>query len=570
MSSYKIGQIDVLHQDNIRPTHGEPRSPSRTILKPGHRRTEKNRPILVETILESDQILTMRDGVTLRADVFRPVTDERVPAIIMYGPYGKSGSGWFNIDKFPFRVGIPESKLSGYENFEGLDPAEWVPKQYAIVNVDARGINDSEGNEVAKLPWCSGKVSMAGNSWLAACQWYTAAQKPPHLACIAPMEGISDPFREHIYRGGILNTRFATPLSASFIGRGQRDDMPAMAAKYPDNNEYWDDKRANMEEIKVPSYIVASYSTGLHTIGSFRGFEEMASKDKWISVHATQEWYDLYSKERTDDLQKFMNRYLKGIENGWEQTPRVRYAFIRFNEDAEVNVPFADLPWNLSSAREQRLFLSADRKLLPTKASEPGQVSYQADAPSKLMGPDPNDPFFSYTFPQQTRLAGPATAILYVSSPSGNDMDVHVQLRKADKNGELLTYANIPLKDIGVSTVSEVPNTNVMKYLGPTGMLRASRRHVSEALSSRSKSWKTLSHSQVEPVEPGDIIRLEIQLWPTGLIFDAGERLLLYVSGHYMTLPEFETMPPYENHNRGHHIIHVGGEYDSSLMFYQV
>ncbi|CAG9982197.1 unnamed protein product [Clonostachys byssicola] len=529
----------------------------------------------------------MRDGVTLRADVFRPVTNEKVPAIIMYGPYGKSGSGWFNIDKFPFRVGIPESKLSGYENFEGLDPAEWVPKQYAIVNVDARGINDSEGNvrwwgsaegedghdtveEVSKLPWCSGRVSMAGNSWLAACQWYTAAQHPPHLACIAPMEGISDPFREHMHRGGILNTRFATPLSASFIGRGQRDDMPAMAAKYPDSNEYWDDKRARMEEIKVPSYIVASFSTGLHNVGSFRGFEEMASKDKWISVHTTQEWYDLYTKERTDDLEKFMDRYLKGIDNGWENTPRVRYAFINFNKDSEVNVPFTDLPWNLSSATEKRLFLSADRKLSPTKASEPGQVRYQADAPSKLMGPDPDDPFFSHTFVQETRLAGPATAILYVSSPSSNDMDVHVQLRKADKNGEVLTYANIPLKDIGVSTVSEVPDLNVLKYLGPTGMLRASRRHVSEALSSRSKSWRTLSHSQVEPVAPGNVVRLEIQLWPTGLIFDAGERLLLYVSGHYMTLPEFETMPPYENHNRGEHIIHVGGEYDSSLVFYQV
>jgi hypothetical protein len=59
-------------------------------------------------------------------------------------------------------------------------------------------------------------------------------------------------------------------------------------------------------------------------------------------------------------------------------------------------------------------------------------------------------------------------------------------------------------------------------------------------------------------------------LWPTGLVFNAEEGLLLYVSGHYMTLPEFETMPPYENYNRGEHIIHVGGDYDSSLVFYQV
>ncbi|CAI6094286.1 unnamed protein product [Clonostachys chloroleuca] len=267
-----------------------------------------------------------------------------------------------------------------------------------------------------------------------------------------------------------------------------------------------------MEDTKVPSYIVASYSTGLHNVGSFRGFEEIESKDKWIAVHATQKWYDLYTKERTDDLQKFMDRYLKGVDNGWENTPRVRYAFIRFNRDSEVNVPFTDLPWNLFSAMGKHLFLSADRKLLSTKPSDPGQVSYQADAPSNLMGPDHNDLFFSYTFLQRTRLAGPATAILYVSSPISNDKDVNVQLRKADKKGEVLTYANIPLMNIGVSTVSEVPNTNVTKYLGPTGMLRASRRQVSEALSSRSKSWRTLSHGQVEPVEPGNIGRLEIQL----------------------------------------------------------
>ena len=117
-----------------------------------------------------------------------------------------------------------------------LDPAEWVPKQYALVNVDARGTGDSEGDVrwwssgegedgydtvegISKLPWCSGKVSMAGNSWLACIQWYTAAEHPPHLACIAPMEGVSDPFREHMCRGGIPNTRFTAPLSASFIGK---------------------------------------------------------------------------------------------------------------------------------------------------------------------------------------------------------------------------------------------------------------------------------------------------------------------------------------------------------------
>lgn len=57
--------------------------------------------------------------------------------------------------------------------------------------------------------------------------------------------------------------------------------MPAMVERYPESNEYWEDKRAKLDNIRLPAYIVASYSTGLHTIGSFRGFEELASDKKW-------------------------------------------------------------------------------------------------------------------------------------------------------------------------------------------------------------------------------------------------------------------------------------------------
>lgn len=43
-------------------------------------------------------------------------------------------------------VGVPRSRLSGLESFEGLDPAEWCQRGYAIVNVDARGVYESEGD----------------------------------------------------------------------------------------------------------------------------------------------------------------------------------------------------------------------------------------------------------------------------------------------------------------------------------------------------------------------------------------------------------------------------------------
>jgi hypothetical protein len=46
----------------------------------------------------------------------------------------------------PSRVGVPESGLSKFEKFEAPDPAEWTARGYAIANVDARGVYDSEGN----------------------------------------------------------------------------------------------------------------------------------------------------------------------------------------------------------------------------------------------------------------------------------------------------------------------------------------------------------------------------------------------------------------------------------------
>lgn len=45
----------------------------------------------------------------------------------------------------PGGMGIQKANLSGYEKFEGPDPAEWVPRGYAVVNVDSRGSWDSQG-----------------------------------------------------------------------------------------------------------------------------------------------------------------------------------------------------------------------------------------------------------------------------------------------------------------------------------------------------------------------------------------------------------------------------------------
>jgi putative CocE/NonD family hydrolase len=154
---------------------------------------------------------------------------------VAWSPYGKSGRGFFNLDLVPGRVGVPQSRLSGYEKFEAPDPAEWTSRGYAIVNPDVRGAYDSQGNirwwcsdegrdgydvteALAVMPWCNGSVAFVGNSWLAISQWFIAAQRPPHLKCIAAFEGASDIYRELICRGGVPQRAFLDFLADQLCG----------------------------------------------------------------------------------------------------------------------------------------------------------------------------------------------------------------------------------------------------------------------------------------------------------------------------------------------------------------
>ena len=96
--SFKIGGLDVLTVPAIPPNdsragHYNLLNTSTTTFPKGYRKSEKHAPFLVDTIFEKDVPVTMRDGVKLYCDIFRPAGDRKVPAVIMWSPYGKSGNG---------------------------------------------------------------------------------------------------------------------------------------------------------------------------------------------------------------------------------------------------------------------------------------------------------------------------------------------------------------------------------------------------------------------------------------------------------------------------------------------
>ncbi|KAK3112421.1 hypothetical protein LTR53_011326 [Teratosphaeriaceae sp. CCFEE 6253] len=563
--------------------HYEGKQPGISVLRKDHIRSPGHRAFPIDVVYERDTVILVRDGVKLYADIFRPAGAEEntFPAIIPYSPYGKTGSGPYHYDTMaPYRAGIDIGHTSGYEKFEGPDPAEWCARGYAIINIDARGTGDSEGviamwglqeaedvhdviDWASKQPWCNGSVAMAGNSWLSMSQVNFAARlSHAALKCIAPWEAQTDVYRQLVTRGGVPHhMKFRRLIRDLFAGAGSAEDALAMLDKRPLYDEYWEAKRFPVEQIdNIPMYLLASYSSSLHTQGSFATFRDAKTKTKWLRVHPFQEWYDIYRPEVNDDLQRFYDRYCKDVKNGWEDdTAPVRLWLLGFEADGGLAKTVLERPeqeYPLAREHQRTLYLSAgDLKLCSTQMAEEATVQYEAHSLSSSAD-------FSIHFDRYTELAGWCKVKLFVSCAEHDDMDIVVQIRKIDASGRPLKHLNYPVP----VPIDDVPDFNVAKTLGPQGFLRASHAVSLDPAKSQGNDL-FYTHRVRQPLEPGTVAELDIPIWPIGMAFGAGEGIMLRVSGHDMCLPETEmcrvTEP--EDANVGTHVVHTGDRYASAL-----
>jgi hypothetical protein len=179
-------------------------------------------------IVERNAEVAMRDGVLLRADIYRPQTSARVPAVLGRTPYDRS----FSLT--PASIVEPERALEA-----GL----------ALVCMDVRGQHASAGDFrpflseradgydsvewVAAQDWCSGAVGMAGRSYSAATQWLAAATQPPHLRAIAPVVIGSNFFDGWVYQGGAFQLGFNLFWVQIMAGRGKRARLEEQYAHLP-------------------------------------------------------------------------------------------------------------------------------------------------------------------------------------------------------------------------------------------------------------------------------------------------------------------------------------------------
>lgn len=507
--------------------------------------------------------VVLRDGTTLRVNVFRPMQDAPAPAIMSAHPYNKDAipaktrSG--RRANFQFRL-FPQPEpvqVSAWTSWEAPDPAFWVPRGYVVVNADLRGGGASEGEDelmsdqeaqdyydliewVGTQPWCTGKVGLDGVSYLAISQYKVAALRPPHLAAICPWEGLSDPYRDFARPGGVREDGFSIIWSTmtrreARISGNMRKEIVAR----PERDAWYQAHTPKLEAIDVPMLVCGSFSDhSLHTRGSFEAFRRTSSTQKWLYTHRGGKWSTYYGQEASETRARFFDYALKGIDNGWDAEPAVRIAIHEAGPKPievvhESTWPPAGLTWT-------SLHLDAGRgRLLEEELPDPATVSFATrdDMVS-----------FEWIAPHDLDVIGHLAARLHVQLRDVDDMNLFVGVRKLREGREVFFEGSF---GFAYDMVTK-------------GWQRLAHRELDVDLST---PWQPVhTHRQAEPAIPGEVVAVDISLRPQATQFRAGDVLRLDIRGDwfYPRDPVRGQLPTgYQKSKRGTCVLHTGGEHDS-------
>jgi putative CocE/NonD family hydrolase len=194
-------------------------------------------PGLPQVTMQRNVPCRMRDGVTLYADVYRPVGEGAFPVILMRLPYDKTQA----------------------ENITYSHPSWYAQHGYMVVVQDVRGYWASEGeftpflNEAedgydtiewaARLPGANGRVGMYGFSYAGATQLLPATLRPPSLVTVCPALTASQYYEGWTYNQGALALAFAMSWAvnlAEMEARRAKDDeaMASLRTAYA-NSQGW-------------------------------------------------------------------------------------------------------------------------------------------------------------------------------------------------------------------------------------------------------------------------------------------------------------------------------------------
>lgn len=182
-----------------------------------------------EVVFEYNVEMKTRDGVTLRADIYRPKADGKFPVLLERNPYNKYiyiGDGLASAARgYVFIVQDARGRFASDgewypfrdEGKDGYDAVEWA----------------------AALPYSNGKIGMVGISYVGVPQLLTAMTAPPHLVAIYPGITASNYHDNWAYQGGAFSLAFSRGW-CSVLANNEASRRPSMSIP----SSYWGLKRS--------------------------------------------------------------------------------------------------------------------------------------------------------------------------------------------------------------------------------------------------------------------------------------------------------------------------------------
>jgi putative CocE/NonD family hydrolase len=520
-----------------------------------------------EVLVERNVAAKMRDGVTLRADIYRPKAEGKFPVLLVRTPYDKTNESSFGMKGAVRGYVVVEQDVRGRFASEG----EW----YAFKNESQDGYDTVEW--AAALPYSNGKVGMFGGSYVGATQYLAAIAKPPHLAGICPTVTASNYHDGWTYQGGAFeqwfNESWSTGLAMNTMRRRleQSDALegtktlpltdyavlePPSAAgiapyfkdwlAHPNFDAYW--KQWSIEDhyaqIQVP---VLSFGAWYDIFlgGTLRNYARLkteAGTDAakrgqrlvvYVGGHAGGSAsrkvgaVDFGEKLPIDEDEMILRWYdaiLRGQANGVEREKPVKIFVMGKNEWRDED------DWPLSRAKSTRYFLHATgggatglagNGTLSTAApgeEKPDQYVYDpSDATPTIGGPLCCGPLPTGIGPQDQRPAETRADVLVFTTPAFA-LDTEVTGPVA-----LDLYAS--------SSAVDTDFTGMLVDVWPNGF---AQNLTSGILRMRYRN----SQEKPELANPGETYHVTVDLWATSNVFLAGHKLRLEVSSS--NFPRFD------------------------------
>jgi predicted acyl esterase len=534
--------------------------------------------------IERDVHVTMRDGIRIALCIYRPDTDEPVPALFAASPYQ------YRYDSAPAYTIFAQRETG---------PIGWYVEQgFAFVHADVRGSGQSEGEFswygpdetadyydliewVGTRDWCNGKVGGTGQSYYAVAQWWMGIVNPPHLACIVPYDGRVDHYRDAGYHGGIMGSfqgtwynqvRFLNRIRPGGApGRQMAFDLPFHVLEHSTYDDWWKIRNPfeRLGEIKVPVLSIGHWpKLGLHLRGNIVGFEELKSPKKLLiseartppDVHHLCDDPAFHARE----ILPFYEHHLKGARNDVMKGAAAKI-FVRGAEEFRTFTT-----WPPKPARFESWYL---RKEPSDSVTSLNDGSLSRDKPSKDEGAT------SYTYPDAAwrngvvafdkGVADPVKKVLtFTSKPLEADLDIAGGIVL-----ELVASSDQPDTDFIVKLSDQEPQSADARKAGrqpafqnvSKGWLKASHHRTRDKARSR-PDRPFYRHDDPQPITPGEIYTFSIEIVTVVHRFRKGHRIRLEIVNGDSPVTDGVWVHPYHQFKVGTDTIHHSAARPSRLI----